>query len=116
MFCGAAVVLLTLAEPCPPGQLIGLDTANHCCWPNQAWSLSRQVCVGIPQCPAGTEAVGETCRPVELPPPTPPPAPPLETTAPSEPPSPPPIGGDLTPPPAPAPAPAPQISSRVEVV
>jgi hypothetical protein len=33
----------------------------HCCWAKQAWSAARQLCVGIPQCPAGFEIDRESC-------------------------------------------------------
>ena len=47
-----------LAElaPCPPGQERSPDTSGHCCWPEQAWSSTKQRCVGNPRCPAGTKA------------------------------------------------------------
>jgi hypothetical protein len=52
------------AGACPTGQTVGPDTATHCCWPGQVFSMSRNVCVGVPQsCPAGTHAVGEACVP-----------------------------------------------------
>ncbi len=55
---------------CPAGrQHVGI----HCCWPGQVWSEekgqlgngvhSQKGCTGIPQCPAGTFAVGELCVP-----------------------------------------------------
>lgn len=47
---------------CAEGKLKGPDTAGRCCWPGQAWSSSRQACVGIPQCPAGLTAQGEDCQ------------------------------------------------------
>ena len=50
------------APACPPGQSVTADTFDHCCWPNQAWSNSRQTCVGIPQCPEAHQVFGETCR------------------------------------------------------
>lgn len=49
------------APVCPVGQTITTDTAGHCCWPGQAWSKSRAACVGIPECPMGTQAQGESC-------------------------------------------------------
>jgi hypothetical protein len=48
---------------CPTGQAVSADTAGHCCWPAQAWSTSRDDCVGIPACPDGFEAHGESCTP-----------------------------------------------------
>jgi hypothetical protein len=49
-----------VAPQCPAGTLRVPDRI-HCCWPKQAWSASRQVCVGIPQCPQGFEVEGEGC-------------------------------------------------------
>lgn len=46
---------------CPPGQAVSPDTAGHCCWPAQVWSMSRSTCVGIPQCQAGFVQSGEAC-------------------------------------------------------
>ncbi|MBS1148837.1 MAG: hypothetical protein H6Q89_535 [Myxococcaceae bacterium] len=46
---------------CPPGQTVSGDTQGHCCWPEQAWSASRQTCVGIPRCPAGLSVQQESC-------------------------------------------------------
>jgi hypothetical protein len=75
-------ILLSLAAraaaDCPPGQTVSDDTAGHCCWPVQAWSTSRAQCVGIPQCPTGMQASGETCviPSGQLPSTTPPSAPP----------------------------------------
>lgn len=46
---------------CPKGQLVGPDTHGHCCWPAQAWSQSRNACVGVPQCGSGFQASGENC-------------------------------------------------------
>ncbi len=71
--CAVLVGLALLAAPgaaiakppvCPAGQLVSDDTANHCCWPRQVWSKSRQTCVGIPTCPEGFEAAKETCQPM----------------------------------------------------
>ncbi len=81
------------AGPCPSGQVRSADTAGHCCWPGQAWSRVRQVCVGVPECPAGLQISGETCvsgaqpawepppPPSPLPPSPPPPSPPLSPPA-----------------------------------
>jgi hypothetical protein len=33
----------------------------HCCWPGQGWSVTRSVCVGVPQCPRGLEPDAEMC-------------------------------------------------------
>jgi hypothetical protein len=46
---------------CPRGQVANADTANHCCWPAQAWSVTRSACVGLPQCPAGFQSTGQGC-------------------------------------------------------
>jgi TolB-like protein len=35
--------------------------ATHCCWPSQVFSKGRGKCVGIPRCPRGMEASGESC-------------------------------------------------------
>lgn len=61
MMLATATATVARAEPCPPGQKVGADTAGHCCWPEQAWSNARQICVGVPQCPAGFEVRGEAC-------------------------------------------------------
>jgi hypothetical protein len=37
------------------------DDRIHCCWPQQGWSVTRQTCVGNPQCPKGFEVEGEGC-------------------------------------------------------
>ncbi len=49
------------AATCADGQSRTADTAGHCCWPSQVWSSSRSVCVGVPQCPSGQHAEGESC-------------------------------------------------------
>lgn len=50
------------APACTPGQAITEDTAGHCCWLGQAWSRTKQACIGIPQaCPAGLTPQAETC-------------------------------------------------------
>src|SRR5581483_9116810 len=62
------------------------DTLGHCCWPEQAWSESRQVCVGVPRCPVGWKPQRELCvvDVPELPPaPEPPPVPPPVVEAPA---------------------------------
>jgi PEGA domain/Tetratricopeptide repeat len=44
-----ALTLQPLEEPCPPGQVRGVDTHGQCCWPGQVWDGAR--CVGVPtQC------------------------------------------------------------------
>jgi len=53
---------LAQAPACPHGQSVTVDTAEHCCWANQAWSNARQNCVGIPLCPEGYEVQGEACQ------------------------------------------------------
>lgn len=59
------------AAGCRSGQTITADTAGHCCWAAQAWSQSRQACVGIPQCPPGSVARVEVCVAADAPPPAP---------------------------------------------
>jgi sulfatase modifying factor 1 len=50
------------APTCAAGQEKSVDTRGHCCWPGQAWSETRSVCVGVPtQCPATKEVSGESC-------------------------------------------------------
>jgi hypothetical protein len=41
--------------------MIRMEDHAHCCWPGQGWSVARTACVGIPQCPKGFEAGGESC-------------------------------------------------------
>ncbi len=72
---------------CPPGQAVTSDTEGHCCWPGQAWSMTRQVCVGIPQCPAGFAAQGQTCVPTTPPAESPKPGAFSPASAPATPPS-----------------------------
>jgi hypothetical protein len=55
------------AQKCPKGQSRSEDTAGQCCWPGQAWSKVRKVCVGVPECPSGFEANGESCQPAGCP-------------------------------------------------
>lgn len=126
-----APIAARAAPSCPPGQAVTPDTQGHCCWPNQAWSVTRAVCVGLPACPPGTTPEGEQCRavpapssvPVLVPPPPPPPLPPPTTTAPAAPPGlllppPPPLLEAPTPPGAapayPAPAPPPEKKPKLE--
>jgi hypothetical protein len=47
--------------PCPAGQLRSDDTRGNCCWGGQAWSTTKQRCVGAPTCPPGMRANGEQC-------------------------------------------------------
>ncbi len=49
------------AEPCPLGKVRGLDTREHCCWPEQAWSSAKNQCIGTPKCPDGHTASGDDC-------------------------------------------------------
>lgn len=51
------------ASSCAVGQAVTIDTAGHCCWRDQAWSTTRGQCVGVPACPAGSEATAERCVP-----------------------------------------------------
>ena len=60
MFSSLALLVVSAAA-CPDGQVIGPDTQGHCCWPQQAWSPSRNVCAGIPACPPPLRAEGQTC-------------------------------------------------------
>src|SRR5262249_54093642 len=46
---------------CGYGQQRNADTQGHCCYPGQAWSPAGQACIGLPACPQGTMAQGETC-------------------------------------------------------
>ncbi|MCV4732777.1 hypothetical protein OFB80_33340, partial [Escherichia coli] len=46
---------------CKGGQTATVDTAGHCCWPEQAWSTAKSACIGKPRCPAGMTGKGETC-------------------------------------------------------
>lgn len=46
---------------CGIGQTVSIDTAGHCCWPAQVWSNSRQVCIGVPQCPPGLSPQDDAC-------------------------------------------------------
>ena len=58
--------------PCPPGQARTADTSGHCCWPEQAWSSTKQRCIGNPRCPAGTKASrDEQCVAIAVAPTTP---------------------------------------------
>ncbi len=65
------------------------DTQGNCCWPRQVWASAQQRCVGVPECPPGLAAKGETCVDASTwPPPPPPPAsvqPPPPTDAPQAP-------------------------------
>lgn len=46
---------------CPTGQTTTVDTNGHCCWPDQAWSSSKNSCIGKPRCPDGMRGKGEGC-------------------------------------------------------
>lgn len=49
---------------------------GKCCWPGQAWSGSRSVCVGVPTtCPAGLIPQADGCIAAPATPPAPPPQP-----------------------------------------
>lgn len=117
--------MTALAEgcSCSPGRAVTPDTDGRCCWPSQVWAKARQVCVGIPTCPAGFVPQGEDCvRPAEpteslapspwpLPPPppsapeplAPPPVVTVEPLAPPLPPAPVVTVEPLAPPPGPPP-------------
>jgi hypothetical protein len=61
---GAAPPPSGAAGSCPTGKTVGPDTAGHCCWPGQAFSISRNVCVGVPtECPDDMHPAGEACTP-----------------------------------------------------
>jgi hypothetical protein len=84
---------------CPKGQVVTADTAGHCCWLGQVWSVTRQVCVGRPEaCPPGHVADEAGCVPVPAtsaaPQAVPPPvaAPSADSTAPVEMSAPAPVG------------------------
>lgn len=63
---GSAPSAPAVANSCPTGKTVGPDTAGHCCWPGQVYSVSRSVCVGVPwSCPPGTRASGEECGPAQ---------------------------------------------------
>ncbi|HEY0880304.1 MAG TPA: hypothetical protein VGD87_02180 [Archangium sp.] len=53
--------LFLCAASCPEGQSINADTAGQCCWSGQVYSKLQKRCVGVPACPVGMEAQGETC-------------------------------------------------------
>ena len=53
--------MLLAAVVCPSGQSVSAETAGQCCWGGQVWSKLQNRCVGVPQCPAGTQAQGENC-------------------------------------------------------
>lgn len=57
----SVVAATLLSQTCAPGQSVTADTAGQCCWPQQVWSNSRSVCVGVPSCPPGLRAERETC-------------------------------------------------------
>ncbi len=55
-------------ETCPEGMVLagkkitpGKKKQQGCCWPGQAYSASRDQCVGIPRCPEDTLLKGGTC-------------------------------------------------------
>lgn len=48
-----------VAPACGLGKVLVDDI--HCCWPEQAWSRLKSRCIGVPECPTGTFASGETC-------------------------------------------------------
>lgn len=65
IFTGLLLTLPLSAAPagkCSDGKVISVDSAGHCCWPGQAWSNSRNTCVGVPlSCPTGTKLEGDNC-------------------------------------------------------
>jgi hypothetical protein len=88
------------ATPCPLGMVRGLDTKDHCCWPEQAWSSTKNQCVGTPVCPDGHEVQGDGCVVIVA-------ANTKPVPASTRPPSPPPQGGNA---PDPAQAPVPHFT------
>ena len=46
---------------CDAGREHPANNQAACCWPGQAWSSDRGVCVGKPSCPAGRDAEREDC-------------------------------------------------------
>jgi hypothetical protein len=52
-----------------PACATGQHRANdglHCCWPEQGWSMTRSLCVGIPKCPKGMEVENDiACVPLD---------------------------------------------------
>ena len=62
-------------DPCSEGQVRNEDTRGHCCWPEQAWSTSKNACVGAPRCPERMQAKANECVFKPAPPPEPPPPP-----------------------------------------
>nr|MDQ3370427.1 hypothetical protein [Myxococcota bacterium] len=48
-------------DACPAGQERREDTHGRCCWPEQAWLLAKQRCVGTPRCPPAMQARGDGC-------------------------------------------------------
>ena len=48
-------------EPCADGQERTADTAGHCCWRDQAWSSTKNRCIGVPRCPDGMDRKAEAC-------------------------------------------------------
>ncbi len=45
---------------CPTG-MSRTDDRVHCCWPGQGWSVTRDRCIGNPQCPRDFEVESEGC-------------------------------------------------------
>jgi hypothetical protein len=56
-----ASLAFTAAPVCTGGRTSNPDTKGNCCWPDQVWSATRKVCVGIPRCPENLTAQGEDC-------------------------------------------------------
>jgi hypothetical protein len=63
--CPHARVIVVKAQECMIPQCSSgmqrVDDHIHCCWRGQGWSVTRQTCVGIPQCPSSFEPEGEGC-------------------------------------------------------
>ena len=66
--CALAAGKSAPPPPCPEGQSRTADTGTHCCWAGQAWSSTRNQCVGVPtKCPSGMTARGDVCAAPECP-------------------------------------------------
>ncbi len=54
-------------EDCAPGMVRPPNDREQCCWPGQAWSKVRNMCVGVPKsCPKTHEIQGETCVSLDI--------------------------------------------------
>ncbi|HEX5063666.1 MAG TPA: protein kinase [Kofleriaceae bacterium] len=55
---------------CDEGMTRTIDTGDHCCWTGQAWSNTKNKCIGAPTCPPSMRAKGEACIAAPTPTPT----------------------------------------------